>query len=89
MIAANSGYVPANKGHTAGEKGAYIRYSVYDNRTDMPIIIDGTAAECAKALNRSKNCFYCMVNRVSKGTNKRYSVMKRMLDAPEEDEILS
>ena len=25
-------------------------YTVYDNRTDMPIIIDGTAKECAKAM---------------------------------------
>jgi len=53
------------------------------NRTDFPIIIDGTSDECAKALNRSRSSFYCMVDRVRKGKNKRYTVLQRMVD--EED----
>lgn len=84
MIAAGSGFVPVNRGHriVSGSRH-FCRYSVYDNRTDFPIIIDGTADECAKALNRSRNSFYCMVDRVRKGKNKRYTVLQRMVD--EED----
>ena len=63
----------------------FSRYSVYLNKTDMPIIIDGTADECAKALGRSRSSFYCMVGRVRSGRNKKYSVYQRMLDAPDED----
>lgn len=84
MIAANSGFVPVNRGHRIVPGSRYFcRYSVYDNRTDLPIIIDGTADECAKALKRSRNSFYCMVDRVRKGKNKRYTVLQRMVD--EED----
>lgn len=84
MIAANSGYEPANKGHRIlpGARN-FCRYSVYDNRTDFPLIIDGTAEECARVLNRSRDSFYSMVDRVRKGKNKRYTVLKRMVD--EED----
>lgn len=34
------------------------RYSVYDRRTDMPVVIHGTAAECAAGLGIKKNSFY-------------------------------
>ena len=86
MIAPNSGYAPLNKGHKAmaGSRN-FCRYSIYDNRTDMPIIIDGTAKECAEAFGTTTNSFYCMVNRVRLGKNKRYTVLTRMLDEPEED----
>lgn len=85
MIVANSGVIPTNKGHriVAGSR-SFCRYSVYDNRTDFPIIIDGTANECAKALKRSRSSFYCMVDRVRKGRNKRYTVLQRMVDVEEE-----
>lgn len=88
MIAANSGFVPVNKGHRI-EKGSrfFCRYTIYDNRTDFPIVVDGTAAECAQVLNRSRNSFYCMVDRVRKGKNKRYTILQRMADEedPESD----
>lgn len=34
------------------------RYSVYDRRTDMPVVIHCTAAECAAGLGIKKNSFY-------------------------------
>ena len=37
------------------------KYDVYDNRTDFPIIIDGTAKECARALGITKRSFYNIV----------------------------
>lgn len=77
-------FVPANKGHRKGTAGRqFCMYTVYDNRTDFPIVIDATAEVCAKALKRSVNSFYCMVSRVLKGKNKRYTVLKRHID--EED----
>lgn len=85
MIAKNSGYAPINKGHIAGEKGLFCRYSVYLNKTDMPVIIDGTAVECARVLNMTQNSFYCMVNRTRIGKNKRYTVLTRLLDEPEDE----
>lgn len=73
-----------NAGHRA-VKGKFCRYTVYDNRTDKAIIYDGTADECAKAMNRTRASFYCLVDRVSKGQIKRYTVLKRYMDEEEED----
>ena len=39
------------------------RYSVYNRRTDMPIIIHGTSLQCAKALDIDVRSFYSMVMR--------------------------
>lgn len=77
-------FVPANKGHRKGTGGRqFCMYSVYDNRTDLPIVIDAPAEVCAAALKRSVNSFYCLVNRVRKGKWKRYTVIRRHVD--EED----
>lgn len=86
----NTGYAPLNKGHTAGEAGirAFCRYTVYNNRAkvDLPVIVDGTAQECAKALKMaSVNSFYSMVNRVRVGKNKKYTVITRFLDEDEDN----
>ena len=74
--------------HNAGHRAVgrdFCRYTVYDNRTDKAIIYDGTAAECAKAMNRSRASFYCVVDRVRKGKIKRYTVLKRYMDEEEDD----
>lgn len=77
-------FVPANKGHRKGTAGRmFCMYSIYDNRTDLPLVIDATAEECARVLKRSVNSFYCMVSRVAKGRNKRYSVLRRHIDEEE------
>ena len=86
MIKANSGFVPVIRGHRVvdGVRN-FCCYTVYDNKTDFPIVVDGTADECARALNRSKNSFYSLVSRVLKGENKRYSILRRMIDDAEEE----
>ncbi|MBQ8831517.1 MAG: hypothetical protein IJ017_07960 [Oscillospiraceae bacterium] len=77
-------FVPASKGHKKGSCGRrFCMYSVYDNKTDFPIVIDATAEDCAAALKRSLNSFYCLVSRVFKGKNKRYAVLRRYLDEEE------
>ena len=45
----------------------WVRYTVYDNKTDLPIIVDGTAVECAGVLNRSEASFRTMVTRTEQG----------------------
>lgn len=85
MIAVNSGFVPVNRGHrSVDELRNFCRYTVYDNRTDFPIIVDGTAVECASALGRSRDSFYCLVTRVQQGKNKRYTILRRMMDEEEQ-----
>jgi hypothetical protein len=75
-----------NKGHRAlnGER-AFRRYSVYRNKDDMPVIIDGTAEECAKAMGVTLNSFYRTVCRAKQGRLKRYTVIWRYMDETEED----
>lgn len=34
------------------------RYTVYDNKTDFPIIVCGTAAECASIMGITINAFF-------------------------------
>lgn len=34
------------------------RYTVYNNKTDFPVIVYGTSEECAKAMGITLNTFY-------------------------------
>lgn len=78
-------FIPVIKGHRKGANGRkFCMYSVYDNRTDFPIVIDAPAEECARVLKRSLNSFYCLVSRVRKGKNKRYTVLRRFVDKEDE-----
>ena len=46
------------------------RYSVYDSKTEMPLIIYGTSKECAKAMGVTLNSFYRYLIRVREGKIK-------------------
>ena len=48
-------------------------YTVYDNRTDMPIVVDETAERCAQVMGVKLNTFYCAVKQTR---GKRWSVIK-------------
>lgn len=48
-------------------------YDVYDNKTDIPIIIGGSAAECAKALGIKLDSFRSYIK---KHRCTRYTVIK-------------
>lgn len=43
------------------------RYSVYETGTDRPIIIWGSARECAAALGITYNSFHCYISRARAG----------------------
>lgn len=62
-------------------------YTVYDNRTDLPIIIDGTARECAEAMHIDLQSFYACISRIRRGLIKRWYIEKRYLDGKDIYEI--
>lgn len=43
------------------------RYSVYNKKTDAPIVIYGTSKECANAMGIRLNSFYKHIVRMRKG----------------------
>lgn len=70
-----------NTNHRHGEGTRnYCVYTVYDNRTDMPVIVDGSADECAKAMKITKNSFHCLLVRQRKGISGRWTIIKTYLD---------
>ena len=50
-------------------------YTVYDNKTDEPIIIDGTAKECAEAMGIKVESFYHAQYRSVRGMTSRWSIL--------------
>lgn len=52
-------------------KTPYRYYSVYKRRTDEPVVIHGTALECAKVMGVTMTTFYIYVTRTKKGIGKR------------------
>ena len=57
------------------------RYAVYDNRTDVPLIVGGTSKECAAAMGIKRASFYCV-----KSPNKYVGKKKRWTIFRMEDE---
>lgn len=55
-------------------------YTIYDNRTDTPIIVDGEAEACIEALGISSKTFRSLVCRSLAGINKRWTVIKTRKD---------
>ena len=61
----------------------YKYYSVYDKKTDMPLLIHATAKECQAVLGISPGTFYTYVSHSRHGTrNNKYEIF---LDDNEED----
>lgn len=61
---------PRGRPHGTPEK----LYTVYDNKTDMPVIIDGTAKKCAKAMGMALSSFYSAVTHSKTGKIKRWYI---------------
>lgn len=71
----------ANLGHTAGRgTRSFIVYTVYNNKTDRPVIIDGEARDCAKAMGISLSTFYSTVTRTRSGLLQKWNIKSRYLD---------
>lgn len=52
----------------------YKYYSVYDRKTDAPVFIHGTAAECAAAMGVARGSFYSYMTRNRQGKKCRYDI---------------
>ena len=61
----------------------YKLYTVYDNRTDMPVIVDGRAKECAKVMGMTLKSFYPAVTRSNKKYVKRWYIESRYYNSDE------
>lgn len=48
-------------------------YTVYDNRTDMPIVVDETAERCAEVMGVKLDTFFHAVNQTR---GKRWTIFK-------------
>ena len=53
-----------------------VTYSVYDRRTDMPVIIGGTARECAAAIGLTIGSFHTIRSKQKNGqkTSERWEI---------------
>ena len=59
-------------------------YSVYNRKTEEPVIIHGSTLECCKALGVTVSTFYCYVSHGNTGYRKgKYEIF---VDEDEEDE---
>ena len=61
-------------------------YTVYLNDTDE-VVVCGLADECAKAMNKSLNCFYSMVSKNRFGKSKKYTVYSEKIESFEVGEM--
>lgn len=52
------------------------RYTVYDNKTESPIVVGKTSKECAKQMGIKFSSWYNCVNRCGNGSNKRWTILK-------------
>lgn len=57
--------------------GAHNLYTVYDNKTDMPVAVDETAKKCAELMGVTFSSFYDTVRRCENGTNQRWHISKK------------
>ena len=51
-------------------------YTVYDNRTDEPVAIEGTAEECAEKMGMKLNSFYANIWHGKQGDRSRWVIIK-------------
>ena len=51
-------------------------YSVYDKKTDLPIIIDGTAKQCAEVMDVEYTSFYKIYNRAKNGLGEKWEIFQ-------------
>ena len=61
-------------------------YTVYDRRTDLPVIIGGTARECAAAMKIKFSSFHGIYTKLKNGNQKASRKWEIFRDDPEEME---
>ena len=52
-------------------------YSIWNNKNDELIILDGTAEECAEAMGMTESTFRSIMTKVKQGTIKKWTIKQR------------
>ena len=68
------------------ERKKYTTFTVYDRRTDMPVIIGGTTRECAAAMGITLSSFYTIYTKLKNGNEKATRKWEIYRDEPEEED---
>ena len=59
-------------------------YTVYDEKNNgLPLIVDGTAEECASLMGITRRSFYIYMWRMKKGLVKKWFIESRYVDEGE------
>lgn len=58
------------------------RYTVYNEKTDEIIIVDGTVHECAKAMGIKENSFHHFIWKNNKGMKTKWAIVEVVEDLP-------
>lgn len=64
-----------------------VRYTVYNRRTDFPVIIGGTARECAAAMKISLGSFHSIYTKLKNGSkqaSRKWEIFRDDLEDMEE-----
>ena len=69
------------KGHRQGGDRKQVRYTVWDNRTDRMIVLDGNGPDCAAAMGITYGSFLSIVSR---GKSRKWTIEKAFADEMEE-----
>lgn len=55
----------------------YLAYTIWNNKTDELVILDGTAEECAEAMGMTVATFRSIMTKVKQGLIKKWTIKKR------------
>ena len=68
------------------ERKNHFTYTVYDRRTDMPLVIGGTAKECAAAMGITLGSFRTIYSKFKNGNKQSTRKWEIFLDDQVEEE---
>ena len=54
-------------------------YTVYNNKTDMPVIVAGTVEECCKAMGVKLSSFYSLRTKCNQGKVAKWTILNEGL----------
>lgn len=69
------------------ERKNHATYTVYNNRTDFPVIIGGTAAQCAAAMKIDLGSFHTIYTKLKNNHPKKTRKWEIFRDDPGDMEI--
>ena len=81
---------PNNKGHRCSHDGDrrpyFCTYTVYNNKTDFPVVAGATAWEAARAMGMTLSSFYAAITKAREGVVKKWTFIIEHADEEDYDE---